>query len=147
VNRERTSSAAAFILIVGTSALAPMQPFVGESPCRAGSDTATLAVNVVKNALAASDSVESLQPGDVTASIVMDSVICQIIVDNYNAARVGPDSILRVNSGFIVRAVIPTADTAYAMYLPTTAGPPSRTEELVHFDKTFHLLLIQSALN
>lgn len=146
MNRVMISWATAFIVTIGTSALLPVRRGLVQSPCRVGGDTGTLAINVVKNALAASDSAGELEPVDVNAAMVSDSATCQSIVDSYNSARFGSDSILRVSSGFIVRAVIPTADTGYAMYLPASVGPPTRVEELIHFDKTFHLLLIQSGL-
>jgi len=147
VSTKRTQGVLAIVLAATAGAFLPVRTAVLEYPCRAGSDTATLALNVVKSGLAASDSAGSLAPQDVNASLVTDSVTCQAIVNSYNAARVGADSLLRVTSGFVVRAVIPSADTAYAMYLPATPGPPARTQEVAHFDKAFQLLLIQAGLN
>jgi len=147
VNTKMAAWLAALVLVIRTSAFAPASPAITESPCRSGNDTATLALSVVKNVLAASDSAEQLEPQDINASIVTDSVTCQAIVDGYNAARSGADSILRVSSGYVVRAVRPAPDTTFALYLPATSGSSPRSEELAHFDKTFHLLLMQAALN
>jgi hypothetical protein len=102
---------------------APFQWF----PCRTNPDTVELALNSVKQLLALND----LDSSSVAA--VSDSSTCQVIVDTYNAAS---DSSLAISSGSIMRS-----DTTYRLYLSPVVGTPYRTELLVLFDSTFHILV------
>ena len=136
-----TAGTALVILVIAVGT--PREKALVTSPCRTATDTAAMAQNTVRQITAFADSAGTLQPSAVSVALVTDSTACQAAVDAYNASLAAADSHFRIGSGFLVRAVVPTADTLFALYIPGETGEPAT---VAHFSKRFQLQLVTAGL-
>lgn len=97
------------------------------TPCRTSPDTAAFAVRVVVQVLTANDSASLVEAGlpfrPTQNAVVSDSATCQAAINAHNAQLSGADTLLRVESGYVV-----SASGAYGLFLPATSSPQRSPE-------------------
>ncbi len=124
-----------FLVAVFVLAVGPERVLAQASPCLTNADTAALYAQSVTRDITVGDSTRLVNQGlpyrpAAGVSLVADSLICQSVVDAYNALDTMPASPARISRAYVMRV----GSTAYAM-----VGESNRSL-FFYFDTSYHWL-------